>query len=147
MMADIQHFPQQNKNLYFYRVIKMPNGGVLPCCQVCQYARKLEKLGNIYCQRHRLQIHLSLATFCAALSNEASPGLAHFIYENNFQSGVIFQWLEITYQDAKHPQLPQYYHEPTEVGSIEEYRNWTEKDATAMSQRLHAQKREELGKG
>ena len=123
----------------------MPNGGMMPCCQVCQYATNLEKLGEVHCEQHDLKIHLSLGTFCADLSDEVSPGLANFINENGFQTGKLFQWIQIAYQDGKQPQLPQYYHEPAELISIEEYRTWTEQDAIRVSQQLHTQKRKELG--
>jgi hypothetical protein len=122
----------------------MPNGGMKPCCQTCQWAAPTEKLGKICCERHQLTVFLSLSTFCTDLSKDKVPGLAGFIARNQFKPETIYQWIEIGYRDTSHPDIPKYYEEPVDLALLSEYATWNEERAISASQSLHEQKRKQL---
>ena len=118
----------------------MPNGGMLPCCRVCQFAQDAEALATISCQRHGIQITNALHTFCADLSDDRSPGLAAFIRRNTFAPAQVYIWTEVQYRTKDHPTLPQYQHQFIALTSITTYASWTDNErqaATAAQTQAH----------
>jgi O-acetyl-ADP-ribose deacetylase (regulator of RNase III) len=124
----------------------MPNGGMPPCCRVCKWAKLLENTKQVYCQHHQLTVFIPMYSFCTDLGSDRAPGLAEFIARNDFEPGIMYQWLEFTYTSEEYPTLPQYYREPTALVPLSEYATWEAEQAIQMSHSLHKQRREELEK-
>jgi hypothetical protein len=122
----------------------MPNGGMLPCCQVCQWARASQSAGQVFCQKHLLTIHHSHYTFCSLLSKNLTPGLEDFITSEHIAPETIYTWIEIGYQDPKYPGLPMYHQEYAILTSVKEYAAWTEEQDTKARRALDAQVLERL---
>jgi hypothetical protein len=118
----------------------VPNGGMLPCCRVCQYAQDAQTITSISCQRHRMRITNAFHTFCADLSHNSYPGLAAFIHNNTIASDQIYIWTEVQYRTTDHPTLPQYQHQFVTLTSIATYAGWTDHARQeATTAQTHAQ--------
>ena len=122
----------------------MPNGGMMPCCLVCQWARRTDSFYAIVCQHHQVTIAHPLRTFCPDLSDPSTPGLAAFVYDADIHGHDIYVWIEIQHRTADDPDLPQYYHTFAAVAPIATYATWSEAERQAALRTLYDQKRKEL---
>jgi hypothetical protein len=74
--------------------------------------------------------------FCTDLSNKNIPGLAGFVAKGDFNSTMMYQWIEVYHKG--------YYHEPVAVASLEEFANWSLEGQLRSIQSLNRGKAEEL---
>ncbi len=126
----------------------MPNGGMMPCCWVCQWGSRNTEESSITCKQHHLTTYLPLATFCADLALQNGEGKRRYFgdREPSPEPDIMYEWLEIAYKDPKYPSIPQYYHEPIGLVSLSEFGTWSKEQQIKMSQARHEQKRQELMK-
>ena len=126
----------------------MPNGGIMPCCWVCYWGSRNTKESSVACGQHHLTTYLPFATFCAdlALQNDDSKRSYFLDRKSSPEPDVMYELLEIAYQDPKYPSLPQYYHEPVGLALLSEFAVWNKEQQIKTSQARHEQKRQELMK-
>ena len=126
----------------------MPNGGIMPCCWVCQWGSRNTKESSVACEQHRLTTYLPLATFCADLTLENDDSQRHYFSDRKPgpEPDVMHEWLEFAYKDPKCPNIPQYYHEPISLAPLSEFATWNNEQQVKTSQARYEQKRQELMK-
>ena len=112
----------------------MPNGGMLPCCRVCQFAQSSRSPDNILCVRHNIPILDAFHLFCPDLSNLDTPGLAQFVQSNELEHNFIYAWTVVQYRAKNNPTIPQYQHQFIPLASILSYTNWTDAERQAAIQ-------------
>jgi hypothetical protein len=125
----------------------MPNGGMMPCCWVCRRGMSHDiEASSVICEQHQLTTYLPFATFCADLALPNSDNERGYSTNDKFkpEPGIMYEWLQVSYQDSKHPGLPQYYHEPTGIALLQEYSKWNKQQQVTTSQARHKHKRQEL---
>ena len=120
----------------------MPNGGTMPCCKVCQYSKSTTtNQDELLCEKHDLSIIAPWNTFCADISSKHSPGLSEFAHKQKFKPSMMYHWDTSAYTNPEYPDLPQYHHKPTAIGTMQEYRERTTKtDYTVIKPRITVNK-------
>jgi len=116
----------------------MPNGGVMPCCAVCQWATR-QAPSEIYCNRHAMTVVHALDAFCPDLADSESPGLAAFVQKEGIGGGAVpcvYAWVEVQYRTDEHPDLPQYHHKYVAVAPITVYAEWNNAQRAAATAAL-----------
>lgn len=115
----------------------MPNGGNPPSCWFCQWAIRPDNfLQPIHCQRHDFDVNIPTHAFCTSLSNKKIPGLAGFVAKEDFDSTMMYQWIEVYHKG--------YYHEAVAVASLEEFGKWSLEDQLRSIQSLNRRKADGL---
>ncbi|MCQ3931154.1 MAG: hypothetical protein DPW16_11915 [Chloroflexi bacterium] len=94
----------------------MPNGGVMPCCAVCQYASNPPEDFAIECQKHKMKVTFAYSMFCADLSDPRTPGLASFIAKSEIPAGTMYMWAGM------------YTHQEYSFAPIETYATWSDEE-------------------
>src|SRR5262245_36241801 len=121
----------------------MPNGGMLPCCFICQWAKRdednLSLVTPITCQQHSFAVWLPARHFCSELS-DSSEGAHYFTEDENISSNHMYAWIEIQYRTTEYPNLPQYYHEFLPLATLSTYAAWSEDEKKAAYRELHKAK-------
>lgn len=105
----------------------MPNGGVMPSCNACQYARKAGKRDEIECRKHSMKVTFASLMFCTDLSHLSSPGLANFAQDSRFSPDTMYVWGETGFM-SRQTGLPEYIHEPLLLAPISTYTAWSDKE-------------------
>jgi hypothetical protein len=122
----------------------MPNGGMLPCCFVCDHGKSNLEDSSVACTVHDFVVHHGTFAFCRQLSMYGESQKTAF---SELSDEMVYDWVQIAYTTQDNPTLPQYHHQIEPLASIAEYRSWTLSDHTKASQVLHEKvKREFLDK-
>ncbi|MBI5930733.1 MAG: hypothetical protein HY862_15595 [Chloroflexi bacterium] len=94
----------------------MPNGGEMPCCGVCQYAKKSSEARTIDCQKHNIKVTFDFAMFCGDLSHPTYPRLASFIARYEIPTDMMYTWAGV------------YTHQKYSLAPIETYATWSDEE-------------------
>ncbi|NUM43270.1 MAG: hypothetical protein HUU38_01075 [Anaerolineales bacterium] len=134
----------------------MPNGGMMPSCFLCKWAKKdtpkpidpKEKnplIEPIQCQQHGIAIWLPSSHVCANLGDPYDgSGLSTFAEEVGLESKYIYAWLEFSYRTQEHPQIPQYHHEFVQLAPFEVFSHWTLEEKMNAYNQARKKKEKEL---
>ena len=112
----------------------MPNGGMLPCCSVCDHGESDSEGYSVECTVHDMEVHLGMGTFCTELSMYGKPQKPAFA---DLSDEMIYAWIEIAFPAKENPTLPQYHHQFEPLDLISEYKNWSLADHSRASQALY----------
>jgi len=125
----------------------MPNGGMLPCCFICKWAKRDEEnlrvVNPIGCQKHGFAVWLPGRHFCAKLTDN-SGDIHSFVETRRIVDSDVYAWIELQYRTAEYPDLPQHYHEFLPLASLETYTTWSEAEKKAAYGRLYEAKQKEF---
>src|SRR5450432_337581 len=114
----------------------MPNGGIVPSCFVCKWAKKdtsrpIHPTDNnpltepIECQQHRFTVWLPADHVCANLGDPYDrSGLSTFAERAGLESGSVYAWL-VFGPTPEHPHISLYHHECVKLASFQEFSSWT----------------------
>ncbi|MDP9315093.1 MAG: hypothetical protein M3R24_30225 [Chloroflexota bacterium] len=117
----------------------MPNGGMLPCCRLCQYAERSQRGNDIHCRRHHFHVPDAFHTFCPDLSKPDGSAFDVVLQHPDVVPGQVYVWTTVVYRTMAHPTLPQYQHNIRPLAPIPVYRAWSdaERQAAATDQQQH----------
>jgi hypothetical protein len=121
----------------------MPNGGMGPCCFICDFAEHTEPrslMTPLHCRQHAIQVWLPYKHVCGCLTYHGE--ILPFIEEEQVQADTVYAEIEVQYQNPAYPTLPQYYHELHVLAPVAVYRQWTLEEKQAyydeIAQRVEA---------
>jgi hypothetical protein len=104
----------------------MPNGGMRPCCFICDFAEHDEPrrlINPLQCRRHGVQIWFPYKHFCGHLTTYGKA--PRIIKQEQIQVDTIYAEIEVQYQTPAYPTLPQYYHDYRALAAVEVYQQWS----------------------
>ncbi len=126
----------------------MPNGGVLPSCLVCKWAKRNESgdpIDPIECQQHGFVVWLANVHVCSNLTgSNDEPGLESFVQKENLGSEFMYAWFQFSYRMPESPTLPLYHHELINLASLQEFSKWSLDDQAKMFRKRQEERKNEL---
>lgn len=126
----------------------MPNGGVLPSCFVCKWAKEKtseRKLDLIECQKHGFAVWLPMSHVCINLGDPYDgSGLSTFAEDAELKSNIVYVWLQFQYRTQDAPTIPQYHHELVELTTFQEFSKWTIEEKEESFRLARKMKEQEL---
>jgi hypothetical protein len=89
----------------------MPNGGMGPCCFICDFAEHTEprRLVNpLHCQQHDMQVWFPYKHVCGCLMTHGQ--MPAVVERANIQADIMYAEIEVQYQNPAHGEtIPQAY--------------------------------------
>jgi hypothetical protein len=136
----------------------MPNGGLLPSCFVCKWAKRdpsivIDAEHNpliepVECLQHGFAVWLPAHHVCANLGDSYSgSGLATFAEGAGLEIGSIYAWLEVVYRTPEIPDIPQYHQTFVKLASLPEFSGWSLDEKQSAYARAATENRRELTRG
>jgi hypothetical protein len=134
----------------------MPNGGVMPSCFICKWAKKddskpIHPVENnplkdpIECQQHGFKVWLPSSHVCANLGYPYDEsGLSTFAKDVGLESNIIYAWFQFQYRTQESPTIPQHHHELIKLAGFQEFSKWTIEDKEKVFRHRRNKKQQEL---
>ncbi len=94
----------------------MPNGGDVPCCADCRYAKKSPDTRIIKCKKHDIKVTSAFYMFCKNLSFPSHPESENFALDSKIVEGVMYTWAGY------------YTHKELPLAPIETYAIWSDEE-------------------
>ncbi len=117
------------------------NNEMLPCCRLCKWSSGFDlDTFSVQCIRHKLMIRYALSTFCEAFEGDGHQ----FQAIDQVESGMVYDWVEVSYKDADIPHKSVYHQTFTSLAPVQEYMTWTEDKDRATRLELIAQIKAQL---
>ena len=126
----------------------MPNGGILPSCFVCKWAKRNESgepFDPIECQQHGFVVWSPSSHVCRNLSGSNDErGLSQFVEKEKLESENMYAWFQFSYSVSESPTLPLYHHELVKLASFQEFSGWTLEEKTKIFRQKQDERKNEL---